>query len=209
MLLDPASILGFAMASFAVAVSPGPTWMYVLSCSISHGKRAGMLAILGNAAGISLHVLAATLGISLILKSSDWAFTALELVGGGYLIYLGIKAWRNKAAFGLATDGAPKSVKSIFVEGALINALNPKVSLLMLALLPQFINPEQGSTAVQTAMLGLLHMGIASSILTVLTLTSVKMGDLLRSSPRLRLIITRCSGTVIILFGIKLLFAQN
>lgn len=106
------------MASFAVAASPGPTWMYVLSRGISQGKRAGMVAILGNAA-------------------------------------------------------------------------------------------EQGSTALQTALLGLLHMGIASSILTVLTFTSVKMGGLLRSSPRLRLIITRCSGTVIILFGIKLLFAQN
>jgi threonine/homoserine/homoserine lactone efflux protein len=208
MLLDQGSILGFAMASFAVAVSPGPSWMYVLSCSLSQGKRAGMLAILGNAAGISLHVLAATLGISIILKSSEMAFTTLKIVGGAYLIYLGIKAWRNKSAFGLAAEATSRSMRSIFAEGVLVNALNPKVSLLMLALLPQFIDPARGSTVIQTAMLGSLHILIASSILTVLTLTSVKMGDLLRSSPRMRLVMTRCSGTVLILFGIKLLFAR-
>lgn len=208
MLLDHGSILGFGMASFAVAVSPGPSWMYVLSCSLSQGKRAGMLAILGNAAGISLHVLAATLGISIILKSSEMAFTTLKVVGGAYLIYLGIKAWRNKSAFGLAAEAPPRSMRSIFAEGVLVNALNPKVSLLMLALLPQFIDPARGSTVIQTAMLGSLHILIASSILTVLTLTSVKMGDLLRSSPRMRLVMLRCSGTVLILFGIKLLFAR-
>ena len=163
------AILGFATASLAIALSPGPSWIYVISTTAGEGRRAGWLAVAGNGTGILCHVLAASLGITALLEVSSVGYQFLRFAGAFYLIYLGVRMlFAKPKATATAASTAPRSRAAIFRAGLLVNVLNPKMALLMLALLPQFIDPARGSTVLQTLAIGGMHVAIASAVLSTL-----------------------------------------
>ncbi len=133
------SALGlFAVVSFFVVANPGPTWVYVLTCAMSHGRPAAWFCVLGNLFGIGLHVFVSSIGLSLLLASSDSFLFVLSELGGLYLIYLGTSRFRG-LNFSLQKEENEHRAYNkweVMTKTALINILNPKVLLLFLTWLP-------------------------------------------------------------------------
>jgi threonine/homoserine/homoserine lactone efflux protein len=154
LLPDWPRLLTFAVASFALNVTPGADMTFVATSAARGGAKGGVAAALGAGAGSMIHLLAAVLGLSAIIASSQTAFTILKWVGAAYLIYIAFTLIRSAPSHSEDTE-VPRSTAAVFKSGALVNLLNPKVGVFFLAFLPQFIDPVPGVAAIQTFLLGL------------------------------------------------------
>jgi threonine/homoserine/homoserine lactone efflux protein len=143
---------------------PGPDLLLSISRGLTGGRTAGGAHALGVGVGIMLHSLLAALGLSTLLTASETAFWIMKLVGGGYLIYLGVAQWRSTKVL-TSIDVPPAPMMQIFWRGVLSNALNPKVALFVLAFIPQFVvtDTQAGSPFVQMLLLGAIF-----SLLTII-----------------------------------------
>jgi len=151
----------FASAAMLVNLTPGPDMLFVAGASAARGQRDGVFAALGVGLGCMLHIALAVLGLSALLAASATAFTIVKWLGAAYLVWTGLAMLRSArgqpAAAGVAVP--PTSAK-VFWQGAVTNALNPKVALFFLAFLPQFIAPGGDGHALAFVVLGLLfNMG--------------------------------------------------
>ena len=145
----------FAGAALLLNLTPGADMLFVAGTAASRGRRAGLLAALGVGAGCALHTLLAVLGLTALLAASDLAFHAIKWLGAGYLVWIGVQMLRARVAEASGEtparaghDGNP------FWQGALTNALNPKVALFFLAFLPQFIDAGSSGQALALLVLG-------------------------------------------------------
>ena len=209
MIVSTTAILGFAAASFAIAVSPGPSWAYVISTTVKYDRRIGLIAVLGNGTGIVCHVLAATSGLSVLLTYSTSVYTVAKWLGALYLIYLGVRMMMPQPVEKRRTE--PHSAVSdeqvfrvTFREGVLVNLLNPKVALLMLALLPQFVDATAGRVGLQTLLIGSIHVVIASLVLGTLVYIVGAGTDFVTPSPRFRRITRFVAGSILFAFGLTI-----
>jgi len=135
------TLLAFATVTLLVAYFPGPALLYTAAQTISHGKRAGLMAMLGIHLGCYVHVAAAAFGLSAVFKHVPELYMAVKIVGALYLVWLGIGMIRSKLG---ATDASPtpaKTVKRALIDSFIVEILNPKVALFFIALLPQFADP--------------------------------------------------------------------
>jgi threonine/homoserine/homoserine lactone efflux protein len=148
----------FAAAALAVNLTPGPDMLFVVGTGATRGRRAGVMAALGIGAGCLLHIALAAVGLSALLAASALAFSLVKWVGAAYLVWMGLSMWRRRQAGPEAGASArPKAGgRSVFWQGAITNALNPKVALFFLAFLPQFIEPGASGQALAFVALGLL-----------------------------------------------------
>jgi threonine/homoserine/homoserine lactone efflux protein len=148
----------FAAAALLVNLTPGPDMLFVIGSSAARGRRAGVLAALGVGAGCMVHITLAALGLSALLAASATAFTLVKWVGAAYLVWMGLSMLRRRAPGGRAAPEAAAALRSsrVFWQGALTNALNPKVALFFLAFLPQFIAPGASNQGWAFVALGLL-----------------------------------------------------
>jgi threonine/homoserine/homoserine lactone efflux protein len=154
------SIALFSLASVALAVVPGPAVTYIVTHSIDKGRRAGIVSAFGIASGGLVHVVAATVGLSALIASSATAFTAVKLVGAAYLIAVGIRRILSREQDG-EIQSVPAPHRELYVQGVVVNVLNPKTALFFLAFLPQFVDPARGAIWPQVAFLGILFALIA------------------------------------------------
>lgn len=143
----------FLLAALAIALTPGPGLFYVAARTLSGGAREGLASILGLGLGGLAHVAAGALGVSALVLASAEAFTLLKFVGALYLVWLGIKAWRQAGTAAMVVP-APATARQAFREGVVVEALNPKTAAFFLAFLPQFVDPAAGSVALQFLVLG-------------------------------------------------------
>jgi threonine/homoserine/homoserine lactone efflux protein len=150
----------FIAASLVLLVIPGPAVLFIVARSGAQGRRAGLVSVLGVHTASIVHVLAAVAGVSAIVVASSMAFTAVKVVGGCYLIYLGIKSLRSARTTSGARPPKLRAAKQLFAEGFLVSLLNPKVALFFLAFLPQFVDRENGPIWSQTLVLGLLYIAL-------------------------------------------------
>jgi RhtB (resistance to homoserine/threonine) family protein len=148
----------FAAAALAVNLAPGPDMLFVIGTGATRGRRAGVLAALGIGAGCLLHIALAALGLSALLAASALTFAIVKWAGAAYLCWIGVAMWRARGAEPPRAETAVprRESRKVFWQGALTNALNPKVALFFLAFLPQFIAPGVGSQALAFIALGLL-----------------------------------------------------
>ena len=149
------SLLGFALVSLGMVLTPGPNMIYLISRSITQGSTAGLISLGGVALGFVFYMLCAAFGITALLFAVPYAYDALRLAGAAYLMWLAWQALKpnGRSPFQvrkLAVDGPRK----LFAMGFVTNLLNPKIAMLYLALLPQFIDPVQGSVLTQSLALG-------------------------------------------------------
>jgi threonine/homoserine/homoserine lactone efflux protein len=151
----------FSLAAVALAIVPGPAVTYVVTQSVDKGRRAGLVSALGVSSGGFVHVAAATAGLSALVASSATAFTTAKLIGAAYLVVVGIRRIlsRDDEPEGPKAHSAP--LQKVYVQGAVVNVLNPKTALFFLAFLPQFVDPSRGSAWLQIAFLGCLFVVIA------------------------------------------------
>ena len=191
----------FALAALALIVVPGPAVLYVVAQSIDRGRLAGFVSALGVAVGGLVHVTAAAVGLSAILVSSATAFTVVKLVGAAYLVGLGlVTLLRPREA---ATDAPPtgRRLRRTFGQGVVVNVLNPKTALFFLAFLPQFVDRDAGSVAVQILVLGLLFVALAVVSDGLWALAAGTASERLRGNPRFLAVQRWVSGSVFVGLG--------
>ena len=192
----------FAIAAFALIIVPGPAVLYIVSQSVGHGRRGGLAAVFGVEIGAFVHVAGAALGVSAIIASSATAFSVLKYAGGAYLIVLGIKRLRQSDSATSAVPGGGRSHSSIFKQGLVVSALNPKTALFFLAFLPQFVDPERGHVALQALVLGLVFIAIATVSDAVWAIGAGSLAGVLKASERARRIERWASGGILIGLGV-------
>ena len=179
-----ASLVGFALASLGMVLTPGPNMIYLISRSITQGRTAGLVSLGGVALGFVFFMLCAAFGITAFLFAVPYAYDALRLGGAAYLLWL---AWQTLKPNGrspfqvraLAVDGPRK----LFAMGFVTNLLNPKIAMLYLALLPQFIDPAQGSILTQSLALGAIQIVISVSVNAMIAMAAGSIALFLGTRP--------------------------
>ncbi len=157
---DFSTLMLFSAAAVVLTATPGPDMLLIASRSVSQGRSAGFLTYAGIAAGTYCHAIAAALGLSQLFVTVPLAYEIVRWAGCAYLLYLAYKTIRSKSsAFAPSTGLKRLSGKRIFSEGLATNILNPKMALFVLALFPQFIDPN-GSMLIQTVALASILNGI-------------------------------------------------
>lgn len=211
------SILGtvdlgvFVVAGLILNITPGADMLYIASRSAAQGTKAGVIAALGIGAGCLVHILFATLGLSVILASSALAFAVVKYAGAAYLLYLGITTLLSLRAKeeGKAEIARPLSSGRIFRQAVLINVLNPKVALFFMALLPQFVSPQAAHPALSFLFLGCLFDFNGTIVNIVFAVFSSKIAGRCRQSSMLgRLGRTAVAGLFIAL-GLRLALSSQ
>jgi threonine/homoserine/homoserine lactone efflux protein len=178
------ALAGIALVAFTLVLTPGPNMLYLVSRSITQGRRAGLISLLGVGAGFLVYLAAAVAGLATVFASVPGAYTALRIAGAAYLLYLAWQAVRP----GGASVFAPQPLSAdpprrLFAMGFLTNLLNPKIAVLYVSLLPQFVEPERGSVALQSLVLGATQITVALSINGVWVLTASGVASFLGERP--------------------------
>src|ERR671937_932151 len=159
------SLLAFALVSFGVVLTPGPNMIYLISRSITQGAASGLVSLGGVALGFVFYMLCAAFGITALLLAIPYAYDALRLAGAAYLLWL---AWQAIKPGGRSPFQVKKlaidSPRKLFAMGFVTNLLNPKIAMLYLALLPQFIDPAGASVLGQSLVLGAIQIVISVSV---------------------------------------------
>ena len=194
------SLLAFGIASLALLVIPGPAVLYIINRSVADGRNVALTAVAGLEIGNFMHVIAATVGLSAVIATSAAAFSVVKWIGAGYLIYIGIRTLATKPqAVNQLND--PMSRRRAFTQGIVVNTFNPKVALFFLSFLPQFIDADRGSAALQSLVLGstFVVLGCISDSLFAI-LASALRGTLLRGKS-LPFVQRYVAGSVFIALG--------
>ncbi len=155
---DSTSLGFFVVAALVLLITPGPAVLYIVARTIDQGRRAGLVSMLGVHVGTLVHVAAAAAGLSAVLAASAAAFGAVKLLGAAYLIYLGLRRILAQAAASAA--GRERRLRRAFLDGVVVNVLNPKTALFFLAFLPQFVDASRGHIGGQVLVLGLVFVGL-------------------------------------------------
>ena len=208
-MIEPAKFALFIGVSWALIISPGPDMIYVISRGVAHGRKAGMLSAVGVVCGILVHTTAAAFGLTLILQTSAFAFLFIKFVGAAYLLYLGIKAWRDQSTFRLELAASTTTSNALFWQGVLSNVLNPKIAIFFLAFLPQFVDRGGGHITLQMVILGLTFACFGLCFLLVVGYSSGTLGRWLSYRPQYAQFLERLAGSILIGLGIRLAFTEK
>lgn len=198
----------FASAAVLLNISPGPDLLYVTSTAIANGRRVGVAAAGGIAAGAMVHVIAVSLGLSSILATSKAAFTFVTLAGAAYLVFLGLRSLVTGSAGQLGRPGGSMSACAAFRQGVFVDLFNPKSALFFLAFLPQFADVSAGNLAAQLLLLGLTTILIGLVVEVAAAHGAARLTVTLRARPRVAMWLDRMLGTILIALGVRLALQQ-
>ncbi|MFZ1181233.1 MAG: LysE family translocator [Herbaspirillum sp.] len=199
------SLLAFTLTAAVLAVTPGPGLAYVIARTVAGGFSEGLASCLGTAIGGMLHVLAAALGLSLIIAQSAVAFSLLKYLGAAYLVYMGMRLLlRRDQAYTVEPVTAQGARRSLY-EGIIVETFNVKTALFFLAFLPQFVVPGE-SPAPRLVLLG----SICVALNTLVDIIAVFAADrLLRSNAARARLLTMASGITMLGLGAYLALARR
>jgi threonine/homoserine/homoserine lactone efflux protein len=196
---DGSTLLLFIAASLALLAIPGPAVIYVVTRSIEHGRTAGIVSMLGVETGTFAYALAAAAGLSGLIAASVTAFTIVKYAGAAYLIYLGVRKLLERDQ---AQEALPAGRSRLFLKGALVQLLNPKIAIFFVAFLPQFVDSSRGPIAVQSLFLGTIFTLLAVLSDGAYVLLAGAVSGWLRTGRRARSWLARFSGGVYIGLGV-------
>lgn len=179
-------LLLFAAAAFVMVLTPGPNMVYLLSRSISQGRTAGVISLFGVVTGFFVHMLGAALGLTALFLALPLAYEILKLAGAIYLLYLAWQAVRPGASSPFERRQLPADRPlRLFAMGFLTNALNPKIAVFYLSIVPQFIDPERGSVLLQSLALGSTQIAVSFSVNLMIVLFAGSLAGWFERRPRL------------------------
>jgi threonine/homoserine/homoserine lactone efflux protein len=206
---DPTNLGIFVLAALLLLLTPGPAVLYIVTRSIDQGRRAGLVSMLGVHVGTLVHVGAAAAGLSAVLAASALAFSAVKLLGAAYLVYLGVRRLLERP--GPAADGAlrERRLRRAFLDGVVVNVLNPKTALFFLAFLPQFVDVSRGMVGVQVLVLGMVFVALGVLTDGGYALTAGTAAGWLRGHPRFLASERWISGVMYIGLGVAAAFASS
>jgi threonine/homoserine/homoserine lactone efflux protein len=198
---DTSTLLLFAAAALALIVVPGPAVLYIVAQSIDRGRLAGVVSALGVAVGGLVHVTAAAIGLSSLLVSSASAFNVVKYAGAAYLIGLGVWTLLDRRGDTSAAIPKERKLSRRFWQGVVVNVLNPKTALFFFAFLPQFVDAEKGSVALQIGVLGLVFVLLAVFSDSLWALAAGTASERLRGNRRFLAVQRYVSGSVFVGLG--------
>lgn len=204
-LISSETLITFIIATVLLGFTPGPDNIFVLIQSALYGRKAGVIVTLGLCTGLVGHTLAVTLGLAAVFEVSVMAFTALKVLGAGYLIYL---AWRAFTASREAIDGGGSirlSHWQLYKRGVLMSSTNPKLAIFFLAFLPQFADPGRGSLSLQLMSLGGIFIFFSFWVMAFIAILSGSISERIKRSDSTQKWINRLAGTVFVALALRLL----
>ena len=204
---DLNSLISFAVASVALLVIPGPAVIYIVNRSVADGRQIGLAAVVGLELGTFMHVLAATVGLSAILATSENAFNVVKYLGASYLVLIGLRTLTRKPE-AISTSASSMTQSQAFRQGFIINMLNPKIALFFLSFLPQFIDPNISSNARQSLILGSVFVLCGFGIDGIYALTASSLREVLVKGKALPFIQQYVAGVVFVLLGVAAALAK-
>lgn len=193
---DAGTVALFAAAALTLIVVPGPAVLYIVAQSIDRGRLAGFVSALGVAVGALVHVTAAAVGLSSLLVSSATAFTVVKYAGAAYLVGLGLWTLLRRPDEPSVEIPRERKLSRRFWQGVLVNVLNPKTALFFFAFLPQFVDPDRGSAALQIGVLGLVFVVLAVASDSAWALAAGTASERLRGNRRFLAVQRYVSGSV-------------
>jgi|TARA_B110000240_G_scaffold79482_1_gene90600 threonine/homoserine/homoserine lactone efflux protein len=214
MMINPDFLFSFLIASFLMAVAPGPSNAFLMAQTFANGRTAGMQSAFGFALGGVVHTFFAVIGLSAILKASAAAYSAVQYTGAAYLCYLGfmmIKSTLKNTTTATQTQSEDKphvstaKKSNVMFQAMMTEVLNPKVALFFIAFIPQFVDPSLSSATFQLAFFGLLYPIFAFPIDCTYIYFGDKIAQFFRQHPNSQLWIDRVTGMIFIALAINLL----
>lgn len=202
--IDPHLLTLFTLATAIAMITPGPDMLFVLGCGMRGGPRAGLLATAGVATSEAVHVAVAAVGLAALFEAVPVAFTVVRVVGGAYLIYLGVQMIRNRNVAPVEVSVTGMSDRRAFTSGLLTNLLNPKMVTFTIAFLPQFINPALGQVWLQFAILGVILIAMEFLVDGTVGVLAGRIGGWLRRRQAARRRIDVATGGIFVGLGVKL-----
>jgi threonine/homoserine/homoserine lactone efflux protein len=193
------TLLLFAGASLALLAVPGPAVIYVVTRSLDQGRAAGIVSMLGVETGTFAYALAAAAGLTGLIAASEVGFTVVRYAGAAYLIYLGVRKWRERDE---PAERVASARSRLYLRGLVVQLLNPKIAIFFLAFLPQFVDSSHGPVAAQVLVLGTLFTLLAVLSDGAYVLLAGALGRWLRGGRRARRRLARLSGGVFIGLGV-------
>ncbi|HEV3510448.1 MAG TPA: LysE family translocator [Candidatus Sulfotelmatobacter sp.] len=209
-MFDSTRFLLFLTAALLLAVAPGPGMLYVLARSLAGGKREGVLSALGTFLGGMVHVLAAALGVSIILAKSAVAFATVKYVGAAYLGFLGVRmilGARQDKAESLPQNFKP--ARNPLWQGVATEVFNPKTALFFLSFIPQFVNRPSGHVFLQFVTLGTISVAMNTTADLIVIILAGPLGEKIRSSGTFRRRQRTVTGAIIIGLGTYLATSES
>lgn len=208
MVLPTAQLLTFVLLAIVFIVVPGPSVLFVISRGVTLGWRAALATVLGNTIGMYLQVTVVAFGLGPLLERSVVLFTVVKLAGAGYLVYLGVKAVLERRRLADVVDAVvvPKSTRRILREGFVVGVSNPKAAVFFAAVLPQFVEPANGSTALQMLTLGVICACVALVSDSTWGILAGTVRAWLSSSPKRLEALGGAGGLMMIGLGVRLAF---
>ncbi|WP_045839442.1 LysE family translocator [Comamonas thiooxydans] len=198
--------LAFGLVSLGMVLTPGPNMVYLISRSICQGRAAGLISLGGVALGFVFYMMCAALGITAIVMAIPYAYDALRIGGALYLIYLAWQAVKPGGRSPFEVRNLPQDgPKKLFLMGFLTNLLNPKIAVMYLSLLPQFISPEHGSVLSQSLVLGFTQIVISVSVNATIAMLAGSIAVFLSGRPTWILVQRWLMGTVLAGLAVRML----
>src|ERR1700693_5610915 len=195
----------FLASGVLLNLTPGPDTAYILGRSIAQGRAAGIASAFGITIGSLFHTCAAALGLSAILATSAVAFGAIKLIGGAYLIFLGITMFLGRRSnLGMPAQFRRSTTTAAFRQGILTNVLNPKVALFFLAFLPQFIDPSSSTKVPAFLFLGFTFVTTGTIWCLVLAWFASVFSERLRKNETISQWLNRTAGALFVFLGLRL-----
>jgi threonine/homoserine/homoserine lactone efflux protein len=202
----------FIISGLLLNITPGPDTAYIVGRSVQLGWRGGVAAALGIGAGCLVHVFGAAVGLSALLAASSGAFTVLKWAGAAYLCLIGVRMLLSRpqapSLRTIAESGAV-SPRQVFLQGALTNALNPKVALFFLAFLPQFVASDSPHRAAAFVLLGLIFIFNGTLWCIGVAAFSAMAARRVRQSGPAMLWINRALGGLFVYLGVRFAMLQG
>src|SRR5581483_7201520 len=217
------SLITFALASVVLVVVPGPTVVVVVSRAIAHGRRAALASVAGNSLGVGVLVVAVAVGLGAVVERSVAVYTTIKLLGAAYLIYLGVRTWRDRGSLAGAFRAPPAvpgavpaapgavpavpgagPVRRLFRQGVLVGVTNPKAMVFFAAVLPQFVARGAGHVPAQMLVLGFGFVLLAMVLDSIWGLAAGTARDWLARSPRRLAALGGTGGLMMIGLGMGL-----
>ncbi len=204
-MISAASAAGVALIALGMVLTPGPNMMYLASRSLSQGRRAGMVSLLGTITGFVTYLTLASLGLAGVFLTARWLYWAVKLAGAAYLLYL---AWQVLRPHGTAVfearDLPREATVRLFSMGLLTNLLNPKAAIMYLALIPQFIEPGRGHVLAQGFLLGGIQITVSATVNATIVLAASALAGFFSARPAWLRGQRLVAGTILAVFAVRL-----
>ncbi|RZU18828.1 threonine/homoserine/homoserine lactone efflux protein [Kribbella rubisoli] len=205
MLVSNEALLGIALVELGLVIVPGPNMIYLVSRSIAQGRRAGLISLAGVGIGFLVYLLAASAGLATLFALVPEIYLTLKLAGAAYLLWLAWNALRPGGSSVFATQELePDRPRKLFGMGLLTCLLNPKIAILYISLLPQFLDPSRGHLGLQSLILGLTQLTVGVVMNAVFVITAGSVAVFLSSRPTWMRIHRYVMGTALAVFAVRL-----